>query len=73
MIGCCNAPKSRCGSIRPVTGPANTPAISISAMAGLPVRHAIHCAPMPSRPISANLTSIDSKISDRPLHRPNRR
>ena len=70
MIGCCSAPKSRCGSIRPVTGPASTPAISISAIAGLPVRHAIHCAPMPSSPISASLTSIESKISDCPLYAP---
>src|SRR3546814_4904572 len=39
------------------------PAISISTIAGLPVRHATHCAPTPSKPISAILSISDSAIA----------
>ena len=59
-IGSINGPKSSSGRIRPSIGPAITPTISISAIAGRPVRQAIHCAPMPRTPISAILTISES-------------
>src|SRR3546814_1981704 len=68
--GSSRGPNTCSGSIRPVTGPAITPASSNRAIPGHPVRQATHCAPIPSTPFSAIATSCCSILRSLLSHGP---